>query len=223
VEARTEAQSAQTELQEAQQRSTALEAQIQTAQSKAAQLEMRVQSLAAELEQERRAHAACTARGEALSRQVDELKLEQSKSRQHFSAELEKGRAAIDEAAQRSTETERRALREIDRERTARAQAEKQLEQLRGKLAETERDCHAKLLEANAAQSRLAAETDGARASLVEITRAHQAQSAELQQALQAAARHKAEAGTLRELVEQFRPTQKSSRKKRAGEAPEVK
>ena len=68
-----------------------------------------------------------TARGEALSRQVDELKQEQSKSRQHFSAELEKGRAAIDEAAQRSTEAEHRALREIDRERTARAQAEKQL------------------------------------------------------------------------------------------------
>jgi hypothetical protein len=154
---------------------------------------------------------------------VDELKLEQSKSRQHFSAELEKGRAAIDEAAQRSTEAEHRALREIDRERTARAQAEKQLEQLRGKLTETERDCHAKLLEANAAQSRLAAEAAGARASLAEITRAHQAQSVELQQALQAVAQHKAEAGTLRELVEQFRPTQKSFRKKRGGEAPEVK
>ena len=124
VEARTEAQSAQTELQEAQQRSTALEAQIQTAQSKAAELEIRVQGLAAELEQERRAHAACTARGEALSRQVDELKLEQSKSRQHFSAELDKGRAAIDEAASRAAEAERRALREIDRERTARTQVD---------------------------------------------------------------------------------------------------
>ncbi|MDZ4280650.1 MAG: hypothetical protein U1C04_07740, partial [Hydrogenophaga sp.] len=54
------------------------------------ELETRAQALAAELEQERRAHAASTARGEALSRQVDELKLEQSKSRQHFSAELEK-------------------------------------------------------------------------------------------------------------------------------------
>ena len=92
-----------------------------------------------------------------------------------------------------------------------------------GKLAETERDCHAKLLDANAKQSRLAAEIDGARASLAEITRAHQAQSAELQQALQAVAQHKAEAGTLRELVEQFRPMQKSSRKKRGVEAPEVK
>ena len=98
-------------------------------------------------------------------------------------------------------------------ERTARAQAEKQLEQLRGKLTETERDCHAKLLKPMLHKSRLAAEAAGARASLAEITRAHQAQSVELQQALQAVAQHKAEVGTLRELVEQFRPTQKSFRK----------
>jgi len=222
VEAQTEAQTAQTDLQVAQRRTTALEAQLQEAQSKIAELEAQTQSFAAELEKERRAHAASAARGEALSRQVDELQVEQSKSRQHFSAELEKGRAAVDEAAQRATEAEHRALRDIDRERTARALADKQLDQLRGKLAETERDCHAKLLEANAAQGRLAAEIDGARAYLAEITRAHQTQSAELQQALQAVAQHKAEAGTLRALVEQFKPTQKSARKKRGGEAPEA-
>ena len=222
VEAHTEAQSAQADLQEALQRSAVLETQIQTAQTKVTELETRAQALAAELEQERRAHAASTARGEALSRQVDELKLEQSKSRQHFSAELEKGRAAIDEAAQRATEAEHRALREIDRERTARAQADKHLEQSRAKFAESERDHHAKLLEANAAQTRLAAELDNTRASLAEITRVHQTQSVGLQQALQAVAQHKAEAGTLRALVEQFRPAQKSVRKKRGGETPEA-
>lgn len=102
-EARTEAQSAQADLQDAQRRSAVLEAQLQAAQSEIADLEARFRGSAAELEQERRAHAASTARGKALSRQVDELKLEQSKSRQHFSAELEKGRAAIDEAASRAT------------------------------------------------------------------------------------------------------------------------
>ena len=219
VETRTQAQSAQAALQETQQRSTALEAQIQIAQSQVAELEIRVQDLSAELEQERRAHAASTARGEALSRQVDELKLEQSKSRQHFSAELEKGRTAIDEAAQRATEAEHRALREIDRERTARAQAEKQLEQLRGKLAETERDYHAKLLEANATQTRLAAELDSARASLGESTRASQSRGVELQQALQAVSQYKAEADTLRTLVGQFRP-KSPARKKRLAEPP---
>lgn len=219
VEARTEAQSAQADTQEAQRRSAALEAQVQAAQSKVADLEAAFQGLAAELEQERRAHAASTARGEALSRQVDELKVEQSKSRQHFSAELEKGRAAIDDAVQRATEAEHRALREIDRERTARAQADKQLEQLRTKFAESERDHHAKLLEANAAQTRLAAELGNARASLDESTRANQSRGVELQQALQAVSQYKAEADTLRTLVGQFQP-KSPARKKRLAEPP---
>jgi hypothetical protein len=50
----------------------------------------------------------------------------------------------------------------------------------------------------------------------------HQTQSVELQQALQAVSQHKAEADTLRALVEQFRPAQKSARKKRGGETPEA-
>lgn len=215
VEARTETQSAQADLQAALQRSAVLEAQMETAQTKVTELEIRVQALAAEFEQERRAHAASTARGEALSRQVDELKVEQSKSRQHFSAELEKGRAAIDEAASRATEAERRALRDIDRERTARAQTEKQLEQLRSKFAEADRDHHSKLLEANAAQTRLTADLESAQASLAESVRVNQLQGLELQRALQAVAQHKAEADTLRTLVVQFQPSSTAGRKKR--------
>lgn len=218
VEARTEAQSAQASLQEVQQRNVDLETQIQAAQDKVAELEDHLQSLGAELEQERRTHAAATAKGEALSRQVDELKLEQAKSRQHFSAELEKGRAAIDEAAQRATEAEHRALREIDRERTARAQTDKQLEHLRSKLAESERDHHAKLLEASAAQTRLTAELDSARASSTEVARVNQTQAVELQQAFQAVAQHKAEADTLRALVAQFQPAPRPTRRKRGQE-----
>lgn len=216
VEAHTEAQSAQAGLQEALQRSAVLETQIQTAQTKVNELETRAQALAAELEQERRAHAASTARGEALSRQVDELKLEQSKSRQHFSAELEKGRAAIDEAASRATEAERRALRDIDRERTARAQVEKQMEQLRSKFAEADREHHSKLLEANAAQTRLTADLESARASMADSARVNQLQGFELQHALQAVAQHKAEADTLRTLVAQFQPSSTAGRKKRS-------
>ena len=215
VEARTETQSAQADLQAALQRSAVLEAQMETAQTKVTELEIRVQALAAEFEQELRAHAASTARGEALSRQVDELKVEQSKSRQHFSAELEKGRAAIDEAASRATEAERRALRDIDRERTARTQTEKQLEQLRSKFAEADRDHHSKLLEANAAQTRLTADLESAQASLAESVRVNQLQGLELQRALQAVAQHKAEADTLRTLVVQFQPSSTAGRKKR--------
>lgn len=119
------------------------------------------------------------------------------------------------------TESEITPLREIDRERTARAQADKQLEQLRGRLAETERNYHEKLLEANAAQTRLAAELDNARAAMAENARAGQAQATELQQALQAAVQYKAQADTLRALVEQFRPAQKLTRKKRGSQPPE--
>ncbi|GAO24056.1 hypothetical protein ALISP_3876 [Alicycliphilus sp. B1] len=76
-------------------------------------------------------------------------------------------------------------------------------------------------MEANAAQTRLAAELDGAWAAMAESARVNQAQGAELQQVLQAVAQHKAEAETLRTLVAQFRPPQKSARRKRANEAPE--
>ncbi|MDT0136972.1 DNA-binding protein [Acidovorax sp. PRC11] len=219
VEARAEADSAKAALQEAQQRNAAIEALLQEAQGKVTELEGRMHHLGTELEHERRAHAATTARAETLSRQVDELKLEQSKSRQHFSAELDKGRAAIDEAASRAAEAERRALREIDRERTARAQVDKQLEQLRSKLAEAERDHHAKLLEANAAQARLASDLESARSSLADSARVNQLQGVELQQALQAVAQHKAEADTLRSLVAQFQPPTRPVRKKKLADS----
>ena len=215
AEAHSEAQKAHADLQEAQRMNIALEAQAQTAQSSVTNLQTRLQSLSDALENERRAHAASTVRGEALSRQVDELKVEQSKSREHFSTELEKSRAAIDEAAQRTIEAEHRALREIDRERTARAQSDKQLEQLRGKFAETERDQYAKLIQAEAAQMQLQAQLDSARASLTESVEAGHQHSIELQKTLHSLAHHKAEADTLRLLVAQFQPQPKSARRRR--------
>src|SRR3546814_14338734 len=102
------------------------------------------------------------------------MKLEQSKSRQHFSAELEKGRAAIDKAAQRATEAEHRALREIDRERAASAQADKHLEQSRAKSAESERKPHTKRVEANAGRHGRAAEPGHTSTHFAELTRVHQ-------------------------------------------------
>ena len=78
-----------------------------------------------------------------------------------------------------------------------------------------ERDHHAKVLEANAAQTRLAAALESARASLAESARVNQLQGVELQQALQAVAQHKAEADTLRTLVAQFQPSSTAGRKKR--------
>lgn len=75
-----------------------------------------------------------------------------------------------------------------------------------------ERDHHSKVLEANAAQTRLAADLESARASLAESARVNQLQGVELQQAV---AQHKAEADTLRALVAQFQPPPRSARKKK--------
>lgn len=219
VEASTQAQDAQRDLQELRQRHAELESRFQAGWTQISDAEQHLQNMRAELEQERREHAACAARADTLSRQVDELKLEQSRSRQHFSAELEKGRAAVDEAIQRATESEHRALREIDRERTSRSQADKLVEQLRSALAAAEREHHAKLMEANASLARMTADLEGARTSQAQTTIANRAQGIELQQALQAAAQYKAESETLRALVTQFQPALKPIRKKRGQDA----
>ena len=221
VEAQAETQDALARLEQAQQTNAQLERQVQAAASRVEELKTRVQVLSTELEQERRTHAATTARGDALQRQVDELKLELANSRQHFSAELDKGRHAIADAAQRATEAEHRALREIDLERTARNQANRQLEQMRSKFAEAERNHQAKLLEMSAVESRMAVELDGARAAAAESTRVGQEQGAALQQALQAVSRYKAEADTLRALVAQFQSPPKPVRRKPGQATPD--
>jgi hypothetical protein len=221
VEARAEAQGALASLEQALQLNAQLEVQIQAAAGRIGELEARVKSLDSELERERRTHAATTARADALQRQIDELKLEQAKSRQHFSAELEKGRQAIADAAQRATEAERRALREIDQERTARSHSEKQLEQMRAKLAEVERNHQAKLIDMSAAASRMASELDNAKAASAESARLGQEQSTALQQALQDVSQYKAEADTLRALMAQFQPPSKPVRRKRSPGGPE--
>ena len=208
-------------LEQALQLNAQLEVQIQAAAGRIGELEARAQSLDSELERERRTHAATTARADALQRQIDELKLEQAKNRQHFSAELDKGRQAIADAAQRATEAERRALREIDLERTARSHSEKQLEQMRTKLAEAERNHQAKLIDMSAAASRMASELDNAKAASAESVRIGQEQSAALQQALRDVSQHKAEADTLRALMAQFQPSPKPVRRKRSPGGPE--
>lgn len=94
----------------------------------------------------------------------------------------------------------------------------KQLEQLRGLLTESERGHHAKLLEAHAAKTRPVANLNSARASLAESARMNQQQGVELQQALQALAQHKGEAETLRALVAQFQQQPSPSWKKKLAE-----
>ena len=113
------------------------------------------------------------------------------------------------------------AMREIDLERTARSHSEKQLEQMRTKLAEAERNHQAKLIDMSAAASRMASELVNAKAASAESARLGQEQSTALQQALQEVSQYKAEADTLRALIAQFQPPSKPVRRKRNPGGPE--
>ena len=114
--------------------------------------------------------------------------------------------AAIEAANERAAGAERRALREIEQERTGRAVAERQLEGVRTKLAETERQSQAKALEFVTANTRLNAELEAAKATVKNVAASLEAQGLQLQVAQQHASQFKAEADTLRRLVDKFKP-----------------
>lgn len=217
VEAQAESTKAVADLEAEQQRSHALEARAQELQAHLDELAAHHQALGAELEGERRAHAATGARTDALQRQVGELQTQQERIRADFSAELDKGRAAIEAANERASGAERRALREIEQERSGRTAAEKQLEAMRTKLAQTERQGQAKALEFVTTNTRISAELEAAKSTVARLMSACDDQARELQRAQQQASQFKAEAETLRVLVAQFKPAPAPSSKRRAG------
>lgn len=137
---------------------------------------------------------------------MGELQAQQERTRTDFSAELEKGRVAIEAANERAAGAERRALREIEQERSARGIAEKQLVLARSKLAETERESQAKVLEFVTTNTRMSAELEVAKGTAARLTAMVDGQAQQLQSAQQQASQFKAEADTLRSLVEQFKP-----------------
>jgi len=206
VEAQAESAKALADLEAERARSSGLDTRVQELLIRLEDQGAQLQARSAELENERRAHAATTARTEALQRQAGELQALQERVRADFSAELEKGRAAIEAANERAAGAERRALREIEQERTGRAVAERQLEGVRTKLAETERQSQAKALEFVTANTRLNAELEAAKATVKNVAASLEAQGLQLQVAQQHASQFKAEADTLRRLVDKFKP-----------------
>ena len=206
VEAQAESAKALADLQAEQDRASGLEARTHELQRRLEELSALLQARGAELESEHRAHAATMARMEVLQDQVGELQDQQERIRADFGAELEKGRTAIEAANERAAGAERRALREIDQERTSRAAAEKQLAGVRSKLAETERQSQTKALEFVTANTRISAELEAAKAAVKTLTAVADDQAQHLQNAQQKASQFKAEADTLRGLVEQFKP-----------------
>ncbi len=179
-------------------------------------LAAQVAERAAALEKERREHGAARATNAALQKQIEQLRLEQGASRAQFSDELEKARSAARLAVQRAEEAERRALRDMDQERTARAALAKQLEAVRASLTQEERTRQVQALEATAAQVRLAAALETANAAAASASEQNASYQAKLEQALETGARHKAEADALRSLVRQARPAPRPLRKNRS-------
>lgn len=102
-------------------------------------------ALASTLEDERRAHSATTASLQAARTEADALRQDLADARRDFAAELEKARAAIGLAEERLEAAERRALAEIDRERTARAELEKLVHCLRAELSSAEQAANARI------------------------------------------------------------------------------
>lgn len=168
-------------------------------------------AIQADLESERRAHAATSARLLELQRTCDGLRSQQLQLQEGFSSDLAKARAAIDDANSRSDAFERRSLLEIDQERQARSRSEKALESIRVQAAQTEDRLRteaqaaveasvrqaAKIESLEVANQALSAEMLGTRQSLDGLR-------ARLIDAEAAAARASAEAHTLQSVLDRF-------------------
>lgn len=181
-----------------------------------------LRQLQIELEAERRAHVATAAKSQELQRQAVGLQEQITAARGDFSAELDKARQAVQAADERAAGAQRKALLEVEQERTARNKADKALEAVRGQLAEAEgrlRDLavqHAEegtklrgqVSQAEALAERLQAALD----ERSEENRQLQAQlTVQREHVLQATA----QAQATRELLDQFRPDAAGARAKK--------
>jgi len=168
-----------------------------------------------DLEAERRAHAGAVARLQELQRHLEEARSLQERTRADFGVELDKAREAVAVANGRSDAAERRALLDIDHERQARIKADKQLEALRSQLAQAEGRHRESLQIQVDAVTRLQVKVDAAEDSQRELTASHrslvddlQATRERLAVAQQEATQFKAEAQTLRALLERLSPSE---------------
>lgn len=166
----------------------------------------------AALTAERQAHAATQARWEAGRAELEAARRDQEQLRTQFSMELELAREQVNLAQERAEATERRSLRQLDHERTARQKSERTAEELRSTLAAARSEArdaavaHAEArarLEAQvAAQAeRLAAAGQAERESAGELGIAQ----AELATAQRRAERAEAEAAVARQLLAESR------------------
>lgn len=168
----------------------------------------------ADLEAERRAHAATQGRAQEMHAQLEQARAQQQRQQEAFSADLARARGDIEVAQERAAAAERRALLEIEQERQARARAEKTADGLRDKLSEAEGRERRQSLEHAEAGTRAQMELTTKSAALQQALEAQEALQREaaalrlaVTEAQQAAASHAVEAQTLRTLVERLTPS----------------
>jgi chromosome segregation ATPase len=166
-----------------------------------------------ELEAERRAHAGTQARVQQMQSQLEEAGRQQRALQDGFAAELAKTREAVEAANERAAGAERRALKEIEQERQARARADSAAEAARQKLGEVEAQARQQAVEHASKAAWLEIDAKQAKQALDAAVKGQEdleRQLAETQRQLadcqQAASGHQAEAQTLRALVERLTP-----------------
>lgn len=171
------------------------------------------QAMREELQAERRAHAATQARAQQMQSQLEEAGRQQRALQDGFAAELAKTREAVEAANERAAGAERRALKEIEHERQARARADTAAEAARQKLVEADAAARERAVQHAAKATRLEMDAIQAKLALDAAVQARDnlsRQVAALQQQLadsqQAVSRHQAEAQTLQALVERLAP-----------------
>ena len=226
IEARSEVEAAQRELQvmcasvEAERARNGEMASAVRAADEAAQ------SLRTELETERRAHTGTAARLQETQTHLGQSREHQQRLQEGFSAELVKVRDAVAQADQRAAVTERRALLEIEQERQARNKADKQSEALRGQVATLEAQERQKELAHAEATARLQAQANMLQVTAQRLGVDNEAlvrQVAQLRDGLQTsqqeATKYRAEAETAQALLQRLSPpvtTAKTRRRRSA-------
>ena len=213
IDARADVTRAETDLASCRRASEESATQAEALRQEIRGLEELARAISTELEAERRAHAGTAARMQELQRHHDELIRRQDAMQAAFRIDLAKAQGAVEAANARADTAERRALLEIDEERQARAKAEKQLEAVRGQaVKEGARHREVELEQADAL-GRLRAQFDAAQVSIRELSAARlqiadqlEATSRGLTEASQRAVANKAEAETMRAMLERMPP-----------------
>jgi chromosome segregation ATPase len=148
-----------------------------------------------------------------MQSQLEEAGRQHQALQDGFAAELAKTREAVEAANERATGAERRALKEIEQERQARARADTAAEAARHELSEVEAAAREQAVQYAAKATRLEIDANQAKLALdaaVKVRAGLEQQVCELQQQLaesqQAASRYQAEAQTLLALVERLTP-----------------